>query len=183
MRTICIISLLFLIVISGRAQQTKRFTPSKIQLEVDYRHFFGQKETYKSSNLSHTDNLKGNSLRLSVLYTLTPLLQTGIGCGLDRYESPGSNTLPLFIAFRYVPLSKFTNPYIFTNIGYSFKNANFDEGVLWEAGIGYKYMFKKHFGIKLEAGYNLRTFKYSKINPNYMDATRHSLLLGIGIII
>lgn len=183
MKTTCIISLLFLITISGRAQQTKRFTPSKVQVEVDYRHFFGLKETYKNSNFAYTDGLKGNSLRLTVLYALTPHLQTGIGCGLDRYDSPGSNTLPLFIAFRYAPLSKTTNPYLFTNIGYSFKNDNFDEGVLWEAGIGYKYMFKKHFGIKLEAGYNLRTFRHSKIAPNYMDATRHSLLLGIGIII
>lgn len=93
------------------------------------------------------------------------------------YSLPNANTKPVFLAVQYAPLKKDLKPYVFTNIGYGLDGEEFYEGWLAEVGVGYKYMFKKHFGLKAEIGYNYKTFGSSDLH-----LTRHSILAGFGLV-
>jgi hypothetical protein len=177
--------LLFLCISVSQAQ-------SKFQVILDYRYMSGLSEYIEAyGNTGRKDEkMYGNALRLSYLYSLSPQLATGVGIGADRYENQGYNTLPIFAAVHYNP--KISTPlYFFGNAGYSFKTKTITPGVLMDAGIGYKQMFKKHFGLNFQFGYNLKQFRrqaysFDSKTENYTtlkwNQIRHSLTFGIGLI-
>lgn len=196
LRFMCIGLLSALIPFVGRSEQ-KPELGSRFQVLVDYHYFFGLSQkvgkyaTWRRSDM----NMYGHSLRLTGMYAFTPRLAAGAGIGTDNYVNGGFHTVPVFAAFRYAPFRAALSPYVFTDIGYAIDTSVSDNGVLWELGVGYKRMFRKHFGMKFEAGYSLQQIRLTEKNfilipdgdGNYPSVSpfsmfRHSLLLGIGLV-
>jgi hypothetical protein len=152
------------------------FSQSKINVFLDYHYQFGLSERGEY-NLSRKDSkMYGNSLHLSVMYNFSKKFSGGLGVGADRYENPDYNTFPVFTSVHYSPLNNLQNVYTYTNLGYAVTNNNDTySGVMWDLGVGYKKMFRTHFGLNLQIGYNLKQFQS-------IDRTRHSIALGIGVI-
>ena len=142
------------------------FAQSKINIFLDYHYQFGLFEKAGYSISRKDSKMYGNSLHLSALY----------------------NTFPLFASLHYAPLKKHTDLYAFTNIGYAVigKQETYT-GMMWDLGIGYKKMFRSHFGLNFQFGYNLKQFRNinSDVTSDIMqreNSTRSSLSLGIGVI-
>ena len=63
---------------------------------------------------------------------------------------------------------------------------------MWDAGVGYTKMFRKHFGLNFQVGYNLKEFhgqNFYGIDPDSgadyvrkFNSVRHSLSLGVGLV-
>ena len=95
----------------------------------------------------------------------------------------------VFISHESTSLyQKHTDLYAFTNIGYAVigKQETYT-GMMWDLGIGYKKMFRSHFGLNFQFGYNLKQFRNinSDVTSDIMqreNSTRSSLSLGIGVI-
>lgn len=160
----------------------KHLNNNPLEVHVDIHYMPGLRESWRGTDFSYSDDLKAYSLRVSLLYRFLPRLKAGIGIGQEHYEVLGGNTCPIFLTAEYAPLKKDLKPFLFTNIGYSYKSDDMVPGWLYEIGIGYKYMFKKHFGMKVEAGYNFKTFEYSLIYKEAYNMNRHSVTLGVGLI-
>ncbi len=165
---------------------------SKVNIFLDYHYRLGLYEIHKPYNISRKESkMYGNSIHLSVLYNITKQISAGIGMGADRYENPSYNTFPLFASAHYSPLKKHTNFYTYTNVGYAIvgKQETY-KGAMWDLGVGYKKMFRRHFGLNFQVGYNWKQFQnvpsYVMIEdamlPSRNDNTRSSISLGLGLI-
>jgi hypothetical protein len=160
---------------------------SRFRIELDYGYMFGLTERDDSYKISRSlYKMHTNSIRLSGIYRLSTLISLGAGIGLERYEEPGYNTFPVFAILRYTPLSSLPKGYIYTDLGYSMKTSTMTPGLLWDLGIGHLWMFRKHFGLKAQAGYNLKQFKthywISGDSKKEVAQWRHSLTLSIGLV-
>lgn len=159
---------------------------SKFHIELDYHYMFGLSEKGEIADFSRNEfKMYGNSLHLSGNYKLSEAWSTGIGIGSDRYENPGYNTFPVFATLQYFPLQTIPKGYVFTDVGYAFKTSTAVPGFLWNLGIGYKHMFRYHFGIKMQLGYNFKHLKNSLLdtdNMNFYSRYRHSFIIGMGVI-
>ncbi|MDH6313100.1 MULTISPECIES: hypothetical protein [Bacteroidales] len=183
--------LLCLIFISVSISAQDNILVSKFQILLDYHYNLGLVENGDLAKITRSDfKMYGNSIHLSGLYNLNPKIALGVGIGLDRYENHGFNTLPIYLTAHYKPLYKLPSGYIFSNLGYGLDTSDFIPGALFDIGIGYKKMFRKHFGLNFQLGYNL---KQQKGNLGYIDEKqqivhdkinryRHSLSFGIGLI-
>lgn len=121
-------------------------------------------------------------------------MNIGIGIGAECYENPEITTFPIFTSAKYSPLKYTLSPYIYADAGYAFGTKISDRGILTDIGIGYKHMFKKHFGIKLEVGYNMQQIQVDKENIIVFPTSnsivpskgasvfRHSISFGTGFI-
>lgn len=75
----------------------KQFSSTRFWIIVDYHYNYGLVEKGDFFKYNGSDfGLYGNSLHLSALFNINSKFATGAGIGLDRYEEPGFNTLPLF---------------------------------------------------------------------------------------
>lgn len=164
------------------------FSQSRIQAELDYGYMIGFTERgdlYKINRNLY--KMHANSLRLSGIYCLSNSCSLGVGIGLERYEEPGYNTLPVFAVLRYAPVLSIPKGYIYTNLGYSIKTSTMTPGLLWDLGFGYRWMFSKKIGLKAQIGYNMKQLKANYWTfENAMQRVsqwRHSLSLSVGIII
>lgn len=168
---------------------------NKFHVVLDYHYNLGMSERYWGRTFNRENyKMHGNSLHLTALYDITSKVSAGVGIGADRYEEPGYNTFPIYGSFRYRPLQKMLNGYVFTDLGYgAFKNDNITPGWMWNAGIGYTKMFRKHFGLNLQLGYNLKEFggipsyevNLENGEINYVgkkSSIRHSISFGIGLV-
>lgn len=166
---------------------------SKVNVLLDYHYQLGIAEKGYHKITRSDSKMYGNSLHLTVLYNINKQVSTGLGIGADRYEKPGYNTFPLYASLHFSPLKKFLNLYTYTNIGYAiFDKTDIYQGVMWDLGVGYKKMFKKHFGINVQLGYNLKQFKdvdyyiYDSKNEEFKNERRNnirnSLSMGVGLI-
>lgn len=186
--TILIIGTLFLLVPIAKAQ-------NKFHVILDYHYNLGISEKYWGTTLDRKDyKMHGNSLHFTALYDITHKISAGVGIGADRYEEPGYNTFPVYGTFRYRPLLQLQNGYVFTDLGYGvFKSDNVNPGWMWNLGIGYTKMFRKHFGLNFQLGYNLKEFggipsyEVDLVNgeSTYIgekSSTRHSVSFGIGLV-
>ena len=157
---------------------------SKMNVILDYHCQLGLSETGGGYTISRKDSkMYGNSLHLSAMYNFTKRFATGVGIGADRYENPGYNTFPVFASLHYSPLQKILpDAYAYTNLGYAVicKNDIY-KGLMWDLGFGYKKMFRPHFGINFQLGYNLKEFHDNRMEY-ILDRTRHSISFGIGLI-
>lgn len=186
------IMLLSLILCVSMVHGQKVQNLSKVQVLLDYHYNLGliERGDLFDINRSH-HKMYGNSLRLSLLYNLNTKVSLGAGIGLDRYENAGYNTLPLFLTCYYSPLSKLPRAYTYTNLGYAIdKSSTFTKGMLFDLGIGYRKMFRQHFGLNFQIGYNLKQFRDEVIwvdeqlnftHGNYSQ-WRHSISFGFGFI-
>lgn len=168
---------------------------SKFHIVLDYHYNLGLNERYWNTTFNRSNyKMYGNSFHLTALYDIPKKMAVGIGIGADRYEEPEYNTFPIYGTFRYKPISKIPNGYIFTNLGYGiFKNESINPGWMWDVGIGYTKMFRKHFGLNFQLGYNLKEFSgipSYKVNNETWETTyigekssiRHSLSFGVGLV-
>ena len=165
---------------------------SKFHVLFDYHYNLGLYETASNKNITRSElNMYGNSLHLSALYNINNRLALGAGVGVDRYDNPGYNTLPIFATVHYAPLTKLPNVYAYTNLGYSIGGDNFYSGMVWDLGAGYKWMFSKHFGLNFQLGYDLKQFRGTPdytIKNNELEYIgtrsdfRQSLSFGLGLI-
>ena len=176
--------------------QTSAATAQRFHVVLDYHYNLGFSERYDGEKLSRGDGYKmhGNSLHLTALYDITQRISAGAGIGADRYEEPGYNTFPLFGTFRYRPIRTFLDTYVYTNLGYGVftREDSIYPGWMWDAGVGYTKMFRKHFGLNFQVGYNLKEFhgqNFYEIDPDSgadyvrkFNSVRHSLSLGVGLV-
>lgn len=158
----------------------------KFHVDLDYHYYFGLAE--KVSINRHTDTrsdykMGGNSLTLAARYDVHPKVSVGAGFGLSRYTQGYVNTLPVYVTLRYKPIEKMKDAYVFTDLGYGIDSEedDFTPGVLFNLGVGYTKMFAKHFGVNFQLGYNLKQFKYTHSNIPNLEATRHSVIFGLGL--
>ncbi|MDR0746031.1 MAG: hypothetical protein LBF17_06020 [Mediterranea sp.] len=158
---------------------------------VDYHYNLGVSERGDLYNTTRSGlKMYGNSIHLYGLYNINNRLSVGAGAGLDRYENTGHNTLPLFLTGHYVPIISIPHAYAYTNLGYAIPGSTFTEGMLLDLGIGYRKMFRRHFGMNFQFGYNLKQLKgevlfiddKEKMKTSDYSQWRHSLAFGVGFI-
>lgn len=176
--------------VSLRAQETG----NRVKFIVDYHYMYGFNERASGHNYTWNDaDLYGNSLRLTALYDINRLFSVGGGIGVDRYE-PDPTMMPIFATLRYRPLTKpaLKEFYAFTDLGYSpLSNGSGTtaSGVIWNLGIGWQKMLRRHFGLNFQLGYNLK----SASEPDFVadgpviregsgHITRNSLSVGFGLV-
>jgi hypothetical protein len=158
-----------------------------LHLNLDYHYSVGISERGDLYNIDrHDSKMYGNSLRLSAVYSFSKKFDSGIGVGADRCENPGYNTFPIFGILRYFPFSQNHNPYVYTNVGYAINTSNSNPGAMWDLGVGYQKMLRKHFGLKMELGYSLKNIKGDLLMEGTtigsVSQTRNSLSMGLGLI-
>jgi len=167
---------------------------SKIHFVTDIHYLYGLSETSSYLTITRKDvNLYGKSLHLTSLYDFSKSISAGIGIGADRYENPGYNTFPIFASLHYTPfITSHPRTYLFTNLGYGIKTSDAHSGLMFDAGIGYKKMFSRRFGLNFQLGYNLKQINETPLYISTSDSqswnlisvtsVRHSLSLGVGVI-
>ena len=168
---------------------------SKINILLDYHYQLGlsERNSYQYHITRKDSKMHGNSLHLTALYNFTEQISAGIGIGADRYESPGYNTFPLFATLHYSPFEKITNLYFYTDLGYAIIDKKTTHtGALWNLGVGYKKMFRPHFGLNFQIGYNLKKIRdidyyhyiveTEELYHYKRNNTRNSLSFGVGLI-
>ena len=171
----------------------------KVEFDVDISYLYGLQERTDYGNFSRNDyKMSGASLHFSVLHPFSEAFAAGAGIGLDRYNHPGYNTCPVFLTVHYSPITSFRNAYLFADAGKDIGSSDFSKGTMLDAGIGYKYMTGKRFGITFRLGYNIRwsenktkyemNGKYSNyadmicVNIDEIYHVRHSVVAGLGVI-
>lgn len=164
------------------------FSQSIIHTELDYGYMIGFTERGNSYKINRSlYKMHTNSIRLSGIYHLSNSYSLGAGIGMERYEEPGYNTLPIFAILRYAPVLSIPKGYIYTDLGYSIKTSTMTPGLLWDLGFGYQWMFRKHFGLKAQFGYNIKQLKtdYWTSESSIQKASqwRHSLAISVGIVL
>lgn len=169
---------------------------SRVQIALDYHYSLGISQKALGKTIYRNDmEMHGNSIHVSGLYNINRQYGVGIGLGLDIY-SPSPTTLPIYGTFRYRPFDKinFNDLFVFTNIGYGIP-ANDDDslssGFLFDIGLGWQRMLRKHFGLELQIGYNLKQFRATKHEyaeggsyqvASKFSAWRNSISFGFGFV-
>lgn len=161
---------------------------NKFHVIFDYHYLFGLVENGDMYKINRsTSKMYGNSFHFTAMYSFTKAIDAGIGIGADRCENPPYNTFPVYASFKYFPFSQNHSPYVFTNLGYAISSATSNPGAMWDLGIGYQKMFRKHFGLNFQFGYSLKQIKGDVWFNDYIigkvSQRRNSLSFGIGIII
>lgn len=166
---------------------------NKFQFGADYLHSFGLVEN--GLGMTFTDGMHSNAIRFSGLYNINPLFSAGIGVGVEVYE-PHRSSLPIYASGRWRPLQKplLDDFYVLMNMGYSVSMDDdhiLTSGFLGEAGIGWQKMLRRHFGLNLQFGYQLKQFHLDTVwcgengeGPynRKSDFWRQSLFLSFGLV-
>lgn len=95
---------------------------------------------------------------------------TGIGIGLDRYRF---RSVPIFADLRVDLFRKPNTAFIYTDIGVNVPwvvkgnenwrtNNNYDRGIYYDAGAGYKLNVGKSRGLIFSAGYSLKKMRETR---------------------
>jgi hypothetical protein len=192
---------LFTLVIALYSLSANAVEPAKFQFGIDYHYDLGLAERMGGFTYTRSDyDQSGNSLRLQLLYNINSKYTVGAGFGLENFN--GCNTLPIFATFRYRPFTapRLNNLYAFITPGYSISsNDGFDltSGMVADLGIGWTKMFRRHFGVNLQIGYQLKQMRFPFLEGWYDDNAayddyvdnyttvsnwRHSITFGIGLV-
>ena len=140
------------------AQKGNKTSPFNIMFDYHYNLGLTDRGYLHKSNRSDL-KMYGNSIHLTGLYNLNQKWSVGAGLGLDRYENLGYNTFPIFVTSHFSPLEHIPSAYLYTNLGYAVGGEAFTKGMLFDLGLGYKLMLKRHFGFNFQFGYNLKDFR------------------------
>jgi len=157
---------------------------SKIKVFMNYNHALGIKEKNALWNLDGSNGIYANSFHVKGMYSFNEMISCGIGIGADALRNPNYTTFPIYASVHFSPASH-TNWYLYNNLGYSLDTKISYPGLYYEAGIGYKWLLKKNFGLFLNAGYNLKQMQ--NIEAKYINkiellyTTRQSLCFGFGL--
>lgn len=159
----------------------------RVYIETSYLHGLVEKGDGFKITRSNS-NMSGLGLHLSALYSFSEVIAAGAGLGLDRYNNPGYNSLPIFASLQCMPLSN-RNIYAFTNLGYGIGGGDFTKGGMCEIGVGYKLIIKQSFGLNFKLGYNLKQINtevkdfWGTTNLGKIDRNRHSIFISFGAIL
>ena len=184
-----IIKLLLLIVIFCTTESQAKF-----HVELDYRYSLGIRERKIGSDLYLDQyNIFSHMVHFAALYNFTPRISAGIGVGIVGDKHRGA--FPLYATFRYRPIKQHLNAYVFTDLGYapaSRSTKEISHGWMWNAGVGYTLMFRRHFGLNFQLCYNMQQYAGVGITLRniYTDQLEHvksnnlchSLGFGIGLV-
>jgi|GEM_PF-4380681 len=95
-----------------------------------------------------------------------PQFSTGLGIGLHNYawgfpgNYRGNIILPIYLDFRYYPLTEKFAPYALLKGGYAI--AIFEDiGVFAQAGVGFKYNYSSRNSLFLNITYGIQNFQSS----------------------
>lgn len=104
-------------------------------------------------------------------------------------------TFPVFATVRFSPIKSHTPLYIFTDLGYTIPckdKRSMPQGWIWNTGIGYRWMFRKHFGLNFQLSYFMQQYKGVKTTmyKRYTNKSftlernnlRHSLAFTLGLV-
>ncbi len=196
MRNICLIIWLFLSFNSYSQEENKKDSYK------NKRYFNITKFTHyrvNSANLEFIDidnsitrndakenTSNGNSLQTINGYFITPKFSLGLGIGLERFNNPNANTLPIFLDARYYLEDNYNSFYGFIDVGFLSKLDNsFRKGGMIGGGIGYKFFVNsnKTFTLLTDLGYYHRLIKIPFDNiPNSSDLIMNGFSFSIGTI-
>lgn len=107
-------------------------------------------ETFDTSNgivVSQLQTNNANSFSLQTIngYFISSEFSVGLGIGLDRYNNPNANTLPIFFDARYYLSDEVKSIYFVTNLGSLLKIENGTrKGSMANIGVGYKFPINKN---------------------------------------
>jgi len=112
-------------------------------------------------------NSFGYSLQTINGYFLNPKFSIGIGTGLELFNNPNTNTLPVFLDFRYYFDNNYSSLYIFGDAGPVTKlGSKLKKGFLYSGGVGYKFFVNsaKTMVFVVDIGYFHRGFDVASSN-------------------
>ena len=171
-----------------------------------------QKETHvKKSTVTYHSTLQGGILKgettsaFQLLHINGVQYKTwfgGIGVGIDNYFM---RTVPIFAEVRKDILNKRSTPFVYAGIGpqvmwlkeqekMQFVSADYNSGIYYRIGAGYKLSISQKHALMIEAGYSLKkvNYTYNYVNPcligpcteykNNMDYTLRRLSFQLGFI-
>jgi len=174
----------------------------KVNVYLSYSQVYGFKEKNVFWNLNgFDDGLKTNSFHVKGMYRINMLISCGIGFGLDESSHrtisllPGydlsfktHSSFPVYASVHFYPM-RGLDGFLYSNLGYSLDTKISYPGVFYEAGIGYQWLFRRHFGLFLTAGYNFKQLRNVRMheflgesNVKLTHTTRQSLSLSFGFI-
>jgi len=185
----------FLVVLFTISMFSTAWCQSKFHFDVDYHYMLGLSEHIDGfPTLNRSDRkMGGHSLHLTPRYDVSRLWSVGLGIGLDRYTNSDYNTLPIFATVRYKAIKKVPDFYTFADLGYAISSfgGDFTNGITGSLGLGYTYMFAKHFGLNFQLAYNAKQFldvptyvidiPSGDVTYSERNSVRHSLSFGIGM--
>jgi hypothetical protein len=164
----------------------------RFNYELDYLYALGLVQ--RQGHIKNTRNdmkMSGNTFHFTALYNISEKFSAGIGLGIEYY-SYNSATIPLFASLRYRPFTEARSSgfFGFANIGYIPKYyKDLDYGMVDDIGVGWKKMFRRHFGIGFKCGYSLKQFHahgYTNVDDIWVKSKSsvwtHSLEFGFGLV-
>ncbi|MDR1203723.1 MAG: hypothetical protein LBL58_19105 [Tannerellaceae bacterium] len=182
-----IFKLLLVLFLVLKATQT--YSQDKFHVHVDYNYLLGLYE--KGDFWTIKSDLNGFDVNIAGMYDFNERLSAGIGIGAEKLNTPEYTIFPVFAKVAYSPIRSTEKPYVFTRLGYGIGTKISNPGFLFNPGIGYKLMLRKHFGFNFMLGYHCQSVRYDIVVYNDEGAiaakrtglnSRHSLSFGIGFI-
>jgi hypothetical protein len=123
------------------------------------------------------------SLNTITGYFLTDFFSAGLGLGLDGFQSPNLNTLPVYLDLRYYTSEEDSTYFgyfdIGSNVDLGFENSNFQKGGLINLGFGYQFPLGKTL-LQADVFYSKRTLK-SGPDSDGRSTVYDSKGIGIGM--
>jgi len=120
-------------------------------------------------------------------YFFSPYFSAGIGLGLDAYQNPHTNTLPLFFDLRTYFQDAKSSPYIYMDIGslIPVKNGT-KRGNMFNIGLGYKqpFLHKDRWIMVTDISYSYKAISNDGLSIRTSESWMmyKGVMLGIGII-
>lgn len=180
---------------SEQPDATAEVQPARVQFGIDFGYSLGLSQREFGQNFTRKDgNMYSLSIKALGLYNIDRHWTAGVGIGIDNYNY-GPNTMPIFLTGRFRPFEGrvLNGFYAFTDLGYAPHVGNYSAGMLWNLGLGWRKMFRSHFGINAQFGYGLNQFRtpyyeYDIASDNihftelHTNIWRHSLRFSIGLL-
>ena len=150
---------------------------------------FAELETFTPQNGNVvTDVTKSEAYSLQTIngFFINPLWSVGIGVGLDGYNDPNINTLPIFIDIRSYFTEDENSPYLYLDGGILAKLGSVDlnKGSLLNLGAGYKFFASKRLALVTDISYNLKSISLTDepFRSSSERVTIRGLTLSLGVI-
>ncbi|MEZ4793685.1 MAG: hypothetical protein R2783_09540, partial [Gelidibacter sp.] len=132
------------------------------------------------------DKAQGYSLQTINGYFFSPYFSAGIGVGLDGYNNPNFNTLPIFLDLRVYFNDEIGSPYLYTDYGTLAKvEGGKNNGTIFNIGLGYKIPIKNRFVIMTDISYSYKTISNDGLSIRKSEswAQIKGVMLSLGVIL
>jgi len=146
--------------------------------------FSAKQETFDTTNgvvvtTLNSDNANAFGITTINGYFINKNISLGIGVGLQRYNNPGANTLPLFFDARYYFSEEANSLYIVGNAGALLKIENGTKrGSMARIGIGLKYPISNKSRTMLVTDISLSHRSISQDGKSISDSENFLILNG-----